>query len=175
MDFGALAQKDKLKPIAKKNHINVDNVCGYRLMKNEKPITEKDIDDFAEQMVFIYMQSKLGFGSYPCDNLVDEKKHKLFLLNMNNTSQFNWKKRNDKFGIHLKGVKKRIINQVKKQTEIFNKYCGQNVLYIHAQLGKDNIYSNINHLYYNDKDWYLDSCDDTYDSEYCDIYAKIKD
>ena len=54
---------------------------------------------------------------------------------------------------------------------IFN-FTGSRTL-VHARLGSYS-WSDIKHFSYKDKPWYLDSCDDAYDSSFCDIYAKIE-
>ena len=61
------------------------------------------------------------------------------------------------------------------EENLFNKYVGQDVLYVHARIGGGN------REYYSE-DWekirnhplYLDDCDDEFDSTYCDIFFKLK-
>ena len=67
------------------------------------------------------------------------------------------------------------MRETKTQWEMWNRYCGRaDVLYIHARLGKYN-WSYVVHTDYKDKSWYLESCNDSQDYSYCDIYAKIKE
>lgn len=78
-------------------------------------------------------------------------------------------------GRKRKVLKTFIHNEIKRQqrqSEVWNKYVGRNdVLYIHARIGGGNW------LYYYkevvDQPWFLEKVDDSYDSTYCDIYAKI--
>lgn len=65
-------------------------------------------------------------------------------------------------------------NAVKTQYETFNKYAGrEDVLMIHARIGGDNWnYYGGNQL--ERQTWFLEKVDDSFDSTYCDIYAKIK-
>ena len=60
-----------------------------------------------------------------------------------------------------------------KQWEVWNKYVGRDdILYIHARIGGGNW------PYYYDKvvdqPWFIEKVDDSFDSTYCDIYAKIE-
>ena len=63
---------------------------------------------------------------------------------------------------------------VSTEDNLFNRYAGQNVLYVHARIGGDN------RDYYSE-DWekirqhplYLDDCDDEFDTTYCDIYYDL--
>ena len=45
MDLGAYAQIEKLKAIAKANGIDVPRLRGYRLMKNEEPVSREEIKE----------------------------------------------------------------------------------------------------------------------------------
>ena len=61
-----------------------------------------------------------------------------------------------------------------KITKIYNFATDMaDVLYIHARLGSCN-WSYIVHTDYKNEPWYMESCDDSWDSTYCDIYAKIE-
>ena len=59
-----------------------------------------------------------------------------------------------------------------KQYEVWNKYAGrEDILYIHARIGGGNwkaYYRQVVH-----KPWFLEKVDDSFDSTYCDIYAKL--
>lgn len=66
------------------------------------------------------------------------------------------------------------VSKMNKQREIWNKYAGRDdILYIHARIGGNNW------PHYHDqvdtKPWFLEKVDDSFDSTYCDIYAKIKE
>ena len=63
--------------------------------------------------------------------------------------------------------------RVEAQRLLWNKYAGRDdILYIHARIGGGNW------SYYHDqvdtKPWFLEKVDDSFDSTYCDIYAKIE-
>ena len=66
------------------------------------------------------------------------------------------------------------IVRARKQYEVWNKYAGrEDILYIHARIGGGNW-----KVYYRqvvDKPWFLEKVDDSFDSTYCDIYARLKD
>ena len=66
-----------------------------------------------------------------------------------------------------------ISKEERKQCKTYNKYVGRNdILFIHARIGGGNW------DYYKDKvvnqPWFIEKVDDSFDSTYCDIYAKIK-
>ena len=63
--------------------------------------------------------------------------------------------------------------RVEKQRAAWNKYAGRDdVLYIHARIGGDNWF--YYHSYVDTQPWFLEKVDDSYDSTYCDLYARIK-
>jgi hypothetical protein len=78
--------------------------------------------------------------------------------------------------VHGKARKKYklYLKQFKKQYDMFNKYVGKNVLYVHARVGGANW-----DFFGMDKitkhPLYLERVDDYLDSTYCDIYFKLKE
>lgn len=64
--------------------------------------------------------------------------------------------------------------QARKQCDIFNKYVGKNVLYVHARVGGANWdFFGMDEI--TKHPLYLERVDDYFDSTYCDIYFKLKD
>lgn len=189
MDLGAYAQIDSLEQIMKDNNIVIPRLRGLRLMKDEEPISDEDfaeaykdaefwaIDDAARSEWFWNSWGHLYSES--TDRQLE--KYVDFELNEHGNPD-HWKP----IRIHwerLHGDKRKLVKykikkkkaRIKKQWEMFNKYCGQdNVLYIHARLGAGNW------DYYNGDEiikkqpWYLDHCEDQFDCTYVDIYARIK-
>lgn len=66
-------------------------------------------------------------------------------------------------------------NKLLDQFSVWNKYAGQEgILYIHARIGGNN-WKAYGGPELAKQPWFLEKVDDTFDSTYCDIYAKIKD
>ena len=179
MDLGAYVQIADIEQIAKDNGIEVPRLRGYRLMKNEKHIDYsgmlKDIDiKCAEDLC-----TAIPFWSNNPDycessDYTDYIKH--FFLEYNKNKEpvrvrweriHGWKRKRLKLAIH--NYKKRI----KAQYDVWNKYAGrEDILYIHSRIGGNN-WSSYCHKVVG-KPWFIERVNDSYDSTYCDIYAKIK-
>ncbi len=71
-------------------------------------------------------------------------------------------------------ISDRVVNKRQtKQLELWNKYAGrEDILYIHARIGGNN-WSRY-HDQVDTKPWFLEKVDDSFDSTYCDIYARIE-
>ena len=186
MDLGAYVQIDDIDTIAKENGISVPRLRGYRLMKNEEPVNisemvvKKDIaiscvEDLCESQPFWNKNAKWSESSSWTDYL------KEFYL-VSGRDEDGYKKYTDIRWNRIHGWKRKVLktyihNEIKRQTrqwELWNKYAGRgDILYIHARIGGNNW------PYYHDqvdtKPWFLEKVDDSFDSTYCDIYAKIKE
>ena len=177
MDLGAYANINELSEIAKANNIEVSRFRGYRLMKDEEPVTEDMIKDMSNTILVDWFRSYLGREYIPgigvCYSFNNKKAKKYFKM-IDKIEYLDWSKIHGKMRKNLKFAKKFITKETRDQWNMWNKYCGKNVLYIHAKQGRSN-WSDTTYLDYMDKDWYLDGCNDSYDSCYCDIYAKIED
>lgn len=190
MDLGAYSKIDKLEAIAKKNGIDIPRLRGYRLMKDEKPVTKDELDkikkecevDVAKWLVrsdpFWNPNSCCSTLSSWTDLLCD-----YYLVKDKDDEGYE-----DYVGIRwdrIHGWKRRILKfEIKKQKkaiqsqyDLWNKYAGkEDVLYIHSRMGGGNW------KYYDiekkkeliNQPWYLDRVDDYFDDTYCDFYAKIK-
>lgn len=182
MDLGAYAQIETLDKIAKENNIYVPRLRGYRLMKNEEPDTwdygDKEIicvKTLCTSVPFWNPNSYCSEYSSRTDRLKKYYIEKIWLGagDDNYIEKVRW----DRIHGRKRKVLKTYIHNEKKNVErqraLWNKYAGrEDVLYIHARLGGDNWY-----YYHEDVDkqpWFLEKVDDSYDSTYCDIYAKIK-
>ncbi len=74
----------------------------------------------------------------------------------------------------VKFAAKKAIRRAFDQYNTWNKYCGRNdVLYIHARIGGNN-WEYFGGPELTKEPWFLEKVDDSFDSTYCDIYAKIK-
>lgn len=190
MDLYAYSQIDELDELVRKNNIYVPRLRGYRLMKEEKPITDEDWKKIRHNVeidvminlcqsewgrnkwgytMSIYTDAKCAYHikNYECRWMPEDKEGY-------KEPEIRWDR--------LKGKKKRIfitrvkneLRRYKKQYEVWNKYCGRDdILYIHARIGGGNW-----PYYYDqvvDKPWFIEKVDDGWDSTYCDIFAKIED
>ena len=187
MDLTAYMQIDDLEKIAKDNNIEVPRLRGYRLMKDEEPVSveemKKIIKDY-EIMVCenLCCSSPFWNGNTNCSELslrTDylRKHYLIFTINEEGYKEYTgirwgrihgWKRKVLKFEIKKKTRK------IRKQYEMWNKYAGkENVLYIHARIGGDN-WDCFGGDELVKKPWFLDKVDDCFDDTYCDIYASIK-
>jgi hypothetical protein len=178
MDLGAYVQIEDIEQIAKDNGIEVPRLRGYRLMKDEEYIDYSDMfEDIDIDSVKALCESVPFWSMYPRYSesweYTDYLKH-LFLEYKDNKPIrvrweriHGWKRKTLKLAIHNR--KKRI----KAQYDMWNKYVGrEDILYIHSRIGGNNW-----PIYAHDvlgKPWFIERVDDSFDSTYCDIYARIK-
>ena len=177
MDLYAYAQIEKINEIAQKNNIDCPRLRGYRLMKDEVPDTtywmsENEIvymvEDLCRSIPFWTDRS----GCYECSSDTDRKVN-YYIHDDGDTRSIRWDR--------IKGWKRKVLKtaihnknaRIRQQTEMWNKYAGQDgILYIHARIGGNNW-----PWYYKevvDQPWFIEKVDDAYDSTYCDIYARIQ-
>lgn len=182
MDLGAYVQIADFEQIVKDNGIDIPRLRGYRLMKDEKPISKEEI---AEMRTFIAIDcvkelctSKPFWSANPyCyyENSETDRKYSYYLIrNEDEYIDVRWDRIHGKKRKILKFEIKKAIRRLEKQYEIWNKYAGkEDVLYIHSRMG------GFNWGMYKDKEsitnqpWFLDRVDDWFDDTYCDFYAKI--
>lgn len=142
MDLYAYSQIDDLKKYLEENDINVPRLRGLRLMKDEKPITEKDVEEDTKVWLILAVYPKAK-----SINDLHGKKRKKYKL---------------------------ALKHARKQYDIFNKYVGKNVLYVHARVGGANWdFFGMDEI--TKHPLYLERVDDYFDSTYCDIYFKLKE
>ena len=173
MDLYAYAQIENLEEIAKKNCIDIPRLRGYRLMKNEDPVSQDKIDELkrkCEVDVIEYLCAARPFWrSHPeyrmWDGYVDYLKEYYCTKNSNGEYDgIRWDR------IH--GEKRKI----QKQFDVWNKYAGRKgVLYIHSRMGGNNWKYYEHKADITNQPWFLDRVDDHWDSTYCDFYAKIEE
>ena len=175
MDLGAYCNIEDLGSVAKTNNIEINRVRGYRLMKDETPITVDELSTIIDDMITEAIKEELctiyeyglAMRSYAKEN---SKRYNKYIKN----DTVVWDNIHGKLRKRLKHLKKIISQDIHNQWDMWNKYCGKNVLYIHAKQGRTN-WSDTWHKTYEKEPWYLDSCDDAYDPCYSDIYAQIKE
>jgi len=174
MDLFAYAQMGNLEPIMEPNGIkDIKRLRGLRLMQFEKPLSVEEIDKI------VYTQTKYSLEAlfawdpkYKCW-CYDDRSSLYASWFLYKNGQPRWDRIHGKLRKAVKFEIKKTKRKVYKQYEIYNKYCGrEDVLYIHTRTGGNNWnYFGCNE--YLSKPWYLEHVDDSFDSTYCDIYAKI--
>lgn len=173
MDLGAYVQKDgDLNELAKANGIEVARLRGYRLMANEKPWTEQEIEKMRKDMegTYWWMESSENpdWGEHTCKEYQNGYRPPTW----NKVFDFEPDKK-DPEGDYVKrniGLFHKISclnGRITEQARCWNAYAGkEGVLYIHSRCGKG-------WKDYRNEPWFLDACLDAFDPTYCDIYAKV--
>lgn len=193
MDLAAYMQIGELEEIAKRNGIEVPRLRGYRLMKEEKPIPQAEIDRMkkdAEIDVVKLLCSARPFWSADPEYWIGDAKtdmRKDFYLIRDKSydqSPYTWSVKYS--GIRwdrIHGKKRKILKfEIKKkkraiqqQFDLWNKYAGQeNVLYIHSKSGSHAWSGHEELPKIRQKPWFLGYADDSFDPVYCDYYARVE-
>lgn len=183
MDLGACIQISDLEEIAKQNGIEIPRLRGYRLMKNEKPVSQEKIKQMQKDCEIYIVENLCEALPFWSASAIAEisirtdyiKKH--FLVENKDGDYVGirwdrihgWKRKILKFEIKKQ---KRVIQ---RQFDMWNKHAGRSdVLYIHSRMGGGNWDSYDKKLEITRQPWFLDRIDDCWDSTYCDFYAKIR-
>lgn len=187
MDLAAYAQIEDLHEIAKANGIEVPRLRGYRLMKDEEPVSAEELNKLmkdCEVQVCENLCCSIPFWSsktncrlfssrtnyirdYFLTQAVDEKGYKRYV-------GIRWDRIHGKKRKILKFAIKKQNKKIQKQFKVWNKYAGkEDVLYIHSRIGGKN-WSHYGGDELATLPWFLEKVDDWFDGTYCDIYAVIK-
>lgn len=187
MDLWAYMQIEELEGVAKDNNIDVPRLRGYRLMKDEEPMPQEEINkmkkdceievikDLCEAEPFWNPNCSCFEFSYRTDCLKDfylvkGKKEDgcINYISVRWDRIHGWKRKIAKF--QIKKQRQKIQNQYK----IWNKYVGRkDVLYIHSRMGGSNWKNFEGKTELMKQSWFLDRVDDCFDDTYCDFYAKL--
>ena len=187
MDLGAYVQIEDLEKIAKDNNIEVPRLRGYRLMKDEKSVSDKEIKDMMKRSE-VYLCDALCCsvpfwdGNSCCSEFSPKTDYLWKYYLVSSTDAEGYKGYTDIRWDRIHGWKRKVLKfeikknnrRIQKQFDMWNKYAGkENVLYIHSRIGGNNWdYYGGNKLM--KEPWFLDRVDDYFDSTYCDIYASLK-
>ena len=165
MDLEAYMQIGNLDELAKANGIDVPRLRGYRLMKDEEPISEESIKANVDSN-FNYAQEGIERVLYRMFEAIADGDFQLYRTEKDELRYY-------------EGIVRNYEGYLRYQTEMFNSYVGrEDVLMIHSRMGGST------YRYENEKGeeveydlrvqpWYLDYCNDAFDPTYVDIYAKI--
>lgn len=190
MDLGAYANIEALDQIAKENGIDIPRLRGYRLMKDEEPVSKEKIEEMKKECEVSVTQWLCEARPFWNPNPIclkiscttDVKKDYFLICNPNKEDKIwpryvgvrwdrihGWKRKILKFEI------KKQKREIQRQFDTWNKYVGRpDVLYIHSRMGGGNWDSYDKKPEITRQPWFLDRVDDCWDSTYCDFYAKIK-
>ena len=189
MDLGAYMQIDNLDKIAADNGIVVPRLRGYRLMIDENPVSEKEINELVKEATIDICKNLCCSEPFWCP---DSNSH-LYSWYTQRLEEYYMSgiRYKNEYGTHVKfnkirwdrihGRKRKILKfairklkkNVQKQYDMWNKYAGKdNILYIHARIGGWNWQDYGDELA--KQPWFICKIDDYYDDTYCDIYASLK-
>lgn len=189
MDLGAYAQIYNLGRIMKDNGIDIPRLRGLRLMKDEEPVSKEELTGIAEieglRRCASLCRSEFNWNSnwseYSdrtdaiCEYYLELPKYDSGVINHMDPIAISWDRVHGKKRKAFKYVIKKAKKEVFRQFDMWNKYAGQDdILYIHARLGSGNWGGYDCDKIVKGQPWYLDHCEDYFDSTYVDIYAKIK-
>ena len=143
MDLGAYANIEELESLAAKNNIIISRVRGYRLMKDERPRSDKEIEDIGNDIALstinnYFSEEYIGDGvvtsSYD-DAYYRKRKKYAYIIDDYSISGVRWDKVHGKLRKRFKFIFKQCKKETLKQYTLWNKYAGQeDVLYIHVTL-----------------------------------------
>lgn len=188
MDLGAYVQIEDLDQIAKENGIEIPRLRGYRLMKDEEPISQDEIKKIKKQAAIDaakeLCQAEPFWNPNSICRIYDSYTDYLtnyYLIKGKDDDGYEeyidirWDRIHGKKRKILKLAIKQKERRVQAQYDAWNRYAGkENILYIHSRMGGGNW------KYYEDKNsivkqpWFLERVDDWWDKSYCDFYAQIK-
>lgn len=177
MDLYAYAQIEKYQKILDDNQIKIARLRGLRLMKEEELITDEDIQKRISEEKTDYAVDWLRQHCDWCwSSTKADKRHKSFVYGKDENGErtvigVDFSKVHGKDRKHIKHHWKMIRKAFTDQYEMWNRYVGKNVLYVHARQGGGN------------RSWYpidtshpmyLEDIDDAWDKTYCDIYYDLE-
>lgn len=192
MDLGAYAQIDDLSKIMEDNGIDIPRLRGLRLMKDEKPVSDKELKELAKKDGLLRCEelcrSCPPFNWNSCVSELSDRTDAIVeyycvlptcenvVISHMDPIDIRWDRVHGKKRKAFKYVIKQAKKRVYQQYELWNKYAGRpDVLYIHCRLGAGNWNYYKGWEIIESQPWFLDKVEDYFDNTYLDIYAKIKE
>ena len=190
MDLFAYGQINDLNRIAVENGIVIPRLRGYRLMRDEAPVSEEEIkrmmhEQAIQEAEWLIRADWTLLSCHEYSKRMDKNLERYLAYRMVDSIFADDEKIVKAVGIRwdrIHGKKRKLLKwnirkaekRIRAQFDAWNKYAGQeNVLYIHSRMGGGNW------RYYDDKKsitdqpWFLNRVDDYFDETYCDFYAKL--
>lgn len=174
MDLGAYAQINTLDGVLNAVGVTIYRLRGLRLMKFEELITQEEIDEQINhekvQTVETWLKQH-SFGTW--SSWKDDKRHLAFIYDKDgDVIDYDFSKVHGKDRKIIKFEFKKLNKKYKAQFDLFNKYVGKNVLYVHArQGGLNRAYCEMAEVEKHPR--WLGDIDDAWDCTYCDIYFNL--
>ena len=179
MDLTAYSLGEILEAVMQANGIEVPRFRGARLMELEEKISDESLQEALKD-------AELSACEEACESDFEFKAHWREFGYRTDKIKKRYIKYDNKKPVSIKwdklhGYKRKTVKytirkdkqRIIQNFETFNKYCGrEDVLYIHARIGGWN-WEAFKGSELMKQPWFLEKCDDAYDSTYCDIYAKI--
>ena len=188
MDLGAFANIENLEELLEKNNIDIPRLRGLRLMSEEKPITEEELQQsinfnwLSECVDLCCCDFNLNAEWVEWSDRTTRISEKYIEFHVEEDGRINhcmpvgikWDKVHGDKRKAFKHKRRKVEKRVREQFAIWNKYCGrEDVLYIHCRLGGGNWkYYDCDNIIKN-QDWCLDYVEDAFDCTYLDVFAKI--
>lgn len=185
MDLYAYAQINNLQELAELNGIIVPRLRGYRLMRDEEPVSEDFIQDILceqaiDEATYLCVSDWEHSWCHEYSKRTDAIRKRYLTYVLEETMIAGRKVLRPKYtGIRwerIHGKKRKLLKwrlrqaekRVRDQFGMWNRYAGkEDVLYIHSRTGGDHSWDHC------ECPWFLGKVDDYFDCSYCDIYAKL--
>lgn len=161
-----------MENILLENGIDIPRLRNYMSMADEKP---HDISGIEKLFTLISVDDAVesGFNMHPTYYKINRRicrLRKIIYDSKNNVIR--WDRIHGRRKKVLKYILKRNLRAVRKQYDMFNKYCGRkDVIYVDCRCGGANWRAYGNEI--KAQPGYLEHCFDSFDSTYCDVYFKI--
>lgn len=182
MDLYAYSQIEVLGEILTANNIEISRLRGIRLMKNEEKVSQEEIEKLVNEQNLYDAITWLQQKCWDCwDSSRADKRRKCFVYKIVPSEYREGEFEEKIVAIKWDKVRRKDRNRIKLESridekrirtnfEMFNSYCGKDVLYVHARQGGGNrLYCPIDTKHH----LYLSDCDDAFDPTYCDIYYDL--
>lgn len=166
MDLVAYSQIDDYKSLLDALNVKIPRLRGLRDMAEEKPVAMKGFYDIeeAKKVVLKEVIAQRSQNVYVYDGTTIRKEQRYII-----GGNIQYKRIHGKLKKRFNKEYGRRNYYVCKELEMFNKFAGKEVLYVHARIGRLwNKYGNDIKKHPNFLGWQLDC----YDETYCDIYFK---
>lgn len=174
MDLYAYSQIESLKEILTKQNIEVPRLRGLRLMNEEEIVSQEEINKMIDNTILCVVERIVEQNSlFIWSSTRDDTRNDILIRNEDReVIGYHWDKIHGKKRKRIKYEIKKIKKEFQKQYDLFNSFVGKDVLYVHARLGGGNWNYFQGYKLTKHPD-YLNHCDDSWDSTYCDIYFKV--
>ena len=180
MDLYAYTQIENLEELLEKMNVEIPRLRGLRLMKVEEVLTKEELKEVLRKALLEHAEYSLTSDDFYTGCCIHtyptppNKKKYIVYDKDENVVAIRWDKLHGKKRKFLKYLLKQYEKAFWKQMNMFNSFCGKDVLYVHARIGGNN-WDYFKCDYITKYPQYLDRCDDYWDCTYCDIYFDLSE